>query len=144
MGLSSDRRRDRPSADVKGTADDAFVSSLGQGDEWVSLPGVVEGEPAGEGIEATTLSAPLEELASMSVPIGRQAELDEVSVQIAANGAALIAFRGLTYGEYTGPTTATVSFNGTALIEGDDVVVYHRSVDGLETTTKAQISARLF
>jgi hypothetical protein len=139
-----ERRYDRPSADSPGPASDAFASTLGQADVDVSLRSVVEEEPAGTGVEEATSSGSFVELASIEIPADRQAQLDEVSASIEANGEAFVAMRGLTFGPYTGKIEISVPFDGAVLLEGDEVVVYHRSTDGNATSSKGQITARLF
>jgi hypothetical protein len=120
------------------------VSSLGQEDVAVSLRGVVEAEPFGSGVEESTSSGSLTLLEEWEVPMGRQAQLDEIAVEAAANGEVDVRFGGRQYGPYSGATSATIPFDGATLVELTSVRVYHRSTDGNATTSKAQLTGRLF
>lgn len=134
-------RRDDPEG---GPASEAFASTIGQSDADIPLRSVQEGEPAGFGSESNTASQAFELLDETEIPAGRQGELVEASLAIAGNGEAFVALRGIEYGPYTGAVEASIPFGNAALVEGDSVRVLHRSTDGEPTTTRAQVTLRLF
>lgn len=144
MDRDRGRHRDREPAGGQHPVSQAWVSSLGQEDVAVSLRGVVEGEPFGGGTEAETSSADLTLLEEWGVPMGRQAALDEIAVEAESNGEVDVRFGGQQYGPYAGATAATIPFDGATLTELASVRIYHRSTDGNATTTKAQLTGRLF
>lgn len=144
MDRDRDRDRDREPAGGGHPASQAWVSSLGQEDVAVSLRGVVEGEPFGGGVEESTSAADLQLLEEWEVPMGRQAQLDEIAVEAESNGVVDIRFGGRQFGPYSGATSATIPFDGATLVELARVKIYHRSTDGNATTSKAQLTGRLF
>jgi hypothetical protein len=146
VSLTRTRERDRKPAPSGGSApaSEAFASTIGQEDSDLSLRSVVEGEPAGFGSEASTSSGSFGVVDEAEVPVGRQGELVEVSVAIASNGEAFVATRGLRFGPYAGAVEVAIPFEDDSLVEGDRVRVYHRSTDGNATTTRAQLTLRLF
>jgi len=144
MDRDRGRHRDREPAGGQHPVSQAWVSSLGQEDVAVSLRGVVEGEPFGGGVEESTSAADLQLLEEWEVPMGRQAQLGEIGVEAESNGEVDVRFGGRQFGPYRGATSATIPFDGATLVELASVRVYHRSTDGNATTTKAQLTGRLF
>lgn len=144
MDRDRGRHRDREPAGGQHPVSQAWVSSLGQEDVAVSLRGVVEGEPFGGGVEESTSSGNLTLLEEWEVPMGRQAQLDEIAVEAGSNGEVDVRFGGQQYGPYSGKSSATIPFDGATLTELASVRVYHRSTDGNATTSKAQLTGRLF
>ena len=139
---SNDREREPDDGDAP--AADMWVSSLGQGDAMVSLPDVVEGEPFGGGevldMPAGTGSA----VARWSVPVNRQAELDEVAVASDSATTVRVDFHGLTFGPYSDGDDVTIPFDGATLIGGSEVVVRATSTASEDHSAKAQLTGRLF
>jgi hypothetical protein len=144
MGRSIRNDRERERSDDASPGDEIFVASLGQAGVLASLGDRIEGEPFGGGTEAETSSGSMTLLDEWTIPIQRQGELDEIAAEAASNGEVVVSVDGIMFGPYSGKTSVTIPFDGAILVEDRSVRVFHRSTDGATTTSKAQLTGRLY
>lgn len=144
MTRTRERSTERATTTSDGTADEAFLSELGQSDAAVSLGDVLEGQPWGGGVEEVVPAGETSTLIEWSVPVSRKAEIDRCSVSIPEGATGTVFLAGLRYGPYSGPHELAVVFDGAALIGGSLIRVVATADAAAEQTIQAQLTGRLY